>query len=72
MTIHGISKSYLIEGTFEYRGVHVVASAEFNVGLADHKITIPKLVFKEITRSVRVNVESVYTLKLPGLPEDPG
>lgn len=62
MTIHGVSKIYEEQGTLELEGEKVKTSSSFSIRLADHAVRIPKLMFREITESVSVNVNANYII----------
>lgn len=59
-TVHGVSQNRTIDGTFTVKGGAVSLSSEFMVKCADHKITIPKIVFHNIAESVRIRVTANY------------
>lgn len=61
LTIHGVTKEVKIPGTIELTGTQGFIKAKFMVKLADYKIKIPTVVFKNIAEEVEVTVD--FTLK---------
>lgn len=60
LTIHNVSKSYTVKGTLEVRDGTIVGQSVFQVKVADHKIKIPRLVFRNIAEIVEVTVFAEY------------
>ncbi|MCS6917662.1 MAG: YceI family protein [Chitinophagales bacterium] len=58
LTIHGVTQKRQIPGTLVIKGNELQVTSEFDVRLADHNITIPKLVIKNIAEVVQVKVSS--------------
>lgn len=65
LEVHGVKQSRTIPGTLTVKGGVVSLSTEFMVKCADHKITIPTLVFHNIAESIKVRVSATYS-KYPG------
>ncbi len=63
-TVHGVTRRRQIRGTLKKEGDRYRIDAEFEVKLADHKITIPVLFFTKITEAV--NVTARYDLAPAG------
>jgi len=59
-TIHGISKPYSLIGTISVKNNEVILKSKFDVKLTDHNIDVPKLVVKNISENIAVNVEFIY------------
>ncbi len=53
-TVHGVTRRRQIRGTLKKEGGRYRIDAEFEVKLADHKITVPVLFFTRITEAVKV------------------
>lgn len=53
-TVHGVTQKRQIRGTLKKEGGRYRIDAEFEVKLADHKITVPVLFFTKITEAVTV------------------
>jgi hypothetical protein len=66
LTIHGISKERIIRGTITVIPGAAQLATNFSVPLADHGITIPKIVTQKIAEQidVNINVEFVQGSKL--------
>lgn len=59
LTIHGVTKDVEITGTAQ-AGEKIILKSKFMVMLADYKIKIPQLVWKNIAEQVEVTVEFTY------------
>ena len=57
MTIHGVTQDVTINGTLENLKGALTMKAKFMVKLADYKIKIPQLLWKNIAEEVEVTVE---------------
>jgi polyisoprenoid-binding protein YceI len=60
LTIHGISKDVEIPGTLEKIGDKLQLKSKFIVKLADYKIEIPQLLWKNIAEQVEVTADFLY------------
>lgn len=60
LTIHGETKMVTAPASFTVLNVKTLANAEFNVTLADYKISIPALVKDKISKTVKIAVELTY------------
>jgi polyisoprenoid-binding protein YceI len=60
LTIHGVTRDVEIPGTLEKQGDKLAMKAKFMVKLADHKITIPQLLWQNIAEQVEVTVDFLY------------
>jgi polyisoprenoid-binding protein YceI len=58
---HGVKHTRTIPGKITVSGGNLSMTSEFTVMCKDHKIEIPKIVFKNIAESIRVQVEANYT-----------
>jgi polyisoprenoid-binding protein YceI len=61
LTVHGVTQNRTIDGTFNVKGGVVSLSSDFMVKCVDHKIDIPKIVFKNIAESINIKVTATYT-----------
>lgn len=59
LTIHGVTREVEISGTAEV-GNKITLKSKFPVKLADYKVEIPQLVFKNIAETVDVTVDITY------------
>lgn len=60
LTIHGVSKPLTAKGIIKVDKNTLTATTTFLVKVADHKIEIPRLAFKNIAEEVKVTVEMKY------------
>jgi len=63
LNIHNVSKEYTVKATLEIKDGVIVGQSVFNVRVADHKIKIPRLVFKNIAEVVEVRAFVEYETK---------
>ncbi|MHA4895326.1 YceI family protein [Pedobacter sp. PWIIR3] len=63
LSIHGVSKIYQNAAELVVNGGKMTASTSFKVRIADHKIQIPSLVFKNIAEFVEVKILALYQSK---------
>lgn len=61
LTIHGVSAERIINGKIVINGTSMKAESSFNVLLADHDITVPKIVEMKISREVQVDIKMNLT-----------
>ncbi|MBS1952381.1 MAG: hypothetical protein OJF59_001996 [Cytophagales bacterium] len=61
MTIHGIAREVVVQGSIENDKGNLVMRAKFKVKLADYNITIPKLLWRNIAEQVEVTVVFNYS-----------
>ncbi|HAF35706.1 MULTISPECIES: YceI family protein [Sphingobacterium] len=60
LLIHGVTKPYSTKATFTVTDGTIKAVANFQVKLADHKISIPSIVGKKIAEVVKITVDATY------------
>lgn len=63
LTIHGVARDYKEPGSLTIKGGQVTAASSFKVRLADHRIKIPELLFKNIAEVVDVKIDATYLQK---------
>ncbi|MFP4469220.1 MAG: YceI family protein [Bacteroidales bacterium] len=56
LDIHGVTNERVIDVDVVSEGDRMIASADFDVMLEDHDITIPKMVYQKISETIRVSV----------------
>ena len=61
-TVHGVTKPRTIPGTIIVKGNSMELKTAFDVKLADHDITIPTIVAKQIAEVISVKVHGMLTL----------
>ena len=64
LTIHGITNKTTASGTITVKSGIITATSKFKIKLADHKISIPKIVKDNIAETVDVTVSCVYNQKI--------
>jgi polyisoprenoid-binding protein YceI len=62
LDVHGVTQPRTIQGTLTIANGTISMASEFMVKCVDHKIDIPKLVFKNIAESIKMNVSATYTV----------
>ncbi|MBK6266159.1 YceI family protein [Marivirga sp. S37H4] len=60
LTIHGVTKSISTKGYIKVENNTLIATTTFFVKVADYKIEIPRISFKNIAEEVEVSVELKY------------
>jgi polyisoprenoid-binding protein YceI len=60
LTIHGVTKNVELPGKIEVAEGRVVMKSKFVIKLADYKIKIPTLLWKNIAEQVEVTIEFTY------------
>lgn len=60
LTIHGVTRKYKVPVKLVVKNGKVTANANFNVGVADHKIKIPSIATKKIAKVIKVSVQAVF------------
>jgi polyisoprenoid-binding protein YceI len=61
LTMHGVTKAITTDGTMTSKGNNIEANATFNVILADYKISIPSVVKDQVSKVVRITINSSLT-----------
>jgi hypothetical protein len=60
MTIHGVSREIEVPGGITVEGGRLIVKAVFKIKLADYKVKIPQLLWKNIAEEVEVKIDFVY------------
>lgn len=58
LTIHGVTKEVLTNGTIKVDNDGLKANSTFNIAVADYGIKIPKLVRDKIAKTVKITVDA--------------
>jgi polyisoprenoid-binding protein YceI len=58
LTVHGVTQERIIKVMLEVKNKMIAASSEFTVLLADHNITIPKVVHEKLASEIKVAVSA--------------
>ncbi len=61
LEIHGQKQTRIIKGKITVKGNTVIIEAHFIVPLADHSITIPKIVSQKIATEIEVDINSILS-----------
>jgi polyisoprenoid-binding protein YceI len=61
LSIHGVNKEMSMPGTLEVKGRNIVMKSKFKVKLADFNITIPQVVWQNISEEVEISVNFTYS-----------
>jgi polyisoprenoid-binding protein YceI len=61
LTIHGVDQDRKLSGKLTVGENSLVLETSFDVMLIDHKIEVPKLVFKKIAEKIEVSANINYT-----------
>ncbi|MCA6381591.1 MAG: YceI family protein [Cytophagales bacterium] len=60
MTIHGVAREIEVPGVIMMEGGRLIVKAVFKIKLADYKVKIPQLLWKNIAEEVEVKIDFVY------------
>jgi polyisoprenoid-binding protein YceI len=64
LTIHGVEQNRTIKGVITIdNSLKLNLTSDFDVKLVDHKIEVPKLVFKKIAETIAVKLSGEYHLQ---------
>jgi polyisoprenoid-binding protein YceI len=63
LSMHGVTNTITVPATIIIAGGKLSAASTFNVGVADYKIDIPKVVQGNISKSIEIKVDCNYQLK---------
>ncbi len=64
LTMHGITQKINTPGTIMIKDGKTTASANFSVLLADYKITVPKLVENNISKTIDIKINAALDQKM--------
>lgn len=57
-TVHGVTQERIVKTRLEIKGGKIKVHSEFTVLLAEHNITIPRIVYQKIANEVSVTVDA--------------
>ncbi len=60
LTIHGVTRKVEVPATIQHNGDRIDLESTFNVRCEDHKIRIPKLLWKNIAEVIEVQLKANY------------
>ncbi|MEN9571462.1 MAG: hypothetical protein RL172_2693 [Bacteroidota bacterium] len=61
LVVHGVSQERIIKVTLQVKKQGITAQAAFTVLLADHNITIPKVVHEKLASEIKVQIDAALT-----------
>lgn len=64
LTIHGVTKNVTTHGTISVEGGKIKGKAVFKVALAEYNISVPKLVEKNLSKTIEITVDCLYDQKM--------
>ena len=64
LTIHGVTQKVSTPGTITVQAGKIKGNAVFKVALADYSIAVPKLVEKNISKTIEITVNCLYDQKM--------
>ncbi len=64
LNIHGVNQKRTLNGVLTVSDAGILLETKFDVLLADHKISIPRLVFNKIAEQIEVSTSFSYSPKL--------
>ena len=63
LNIHGIERERIIQSTVEINGKQLNVKSTFMIPLAEHNITIPKIVYQKIAEEIQVNLNAAFVFQ---------
>jgi polyisoprenoid-binding protein YceI len=63
LEIHGVKKEVETKGILKVSGESINATADFSVVLDDYKIPIPNLVKDKLSKTAKIKINCLYTIK---------
>ena len=60
LNIHGVEQERIIKATMQIKKGIITITSSFTVPLAEHNITIPKIVYQKIAEEITVDVNAVF------------
>jgi hypothetical protein len=60
LTLHGVTRDVEAPGTMDFQNGKIVAKSKFMLKLADYNISIPQIVWQNISEEVEVKIEFTY------------
>jgi polyisoprenoid-binding protein YceI len=63
LTVHGIARERIIKSEIQIQDKKITVQSKFTVLLAEHNITIPKLVYQKIAEEIEVTLNATFNLE---------
>jgi polyisoprenoid-binding protein YceI len=64
LTMHGVTQKLTSSGTINVSGSKITGNAVFTVALADYKISVPKVVQNNISKTIEITINCLYDQKM--------
>ena len=61
LNVHGIEQERIIKSTVESKENVLIVRSDFTVLLAEHNISIPRIVYQKIAEEIQVHVEATFS-----------
>lgn len=58
LTIHGVTRDVLANGTITVDGTNLLATSTFNIKLSDYNIKIPSVVKEKLSNNIKITVDT--------------
>lgn len=65
LTVHGVEHERIIKSTVVVKGTTLQLTSAFTVPLAEHRISIPHVVYQKIAEEIQVSVEARFQRTTP-------
>ena len=63
LNIHGIDRERIIQSVMEINGKELTIKCSFSVPLAEHNISIPRIVHQKIAEEIQVTIIAIFILQ---------
>jgi YceI-like domain len=60
LNVHGIERERIIQSIVEINGKQMTIKSTFSIPLAEHNITIPKIVHQKIAKEIQVSINASF------------
>lgn len=60
LQLHGVGRERIIPVTLQVKDDALEATSEFTIPIADHDITVPRLVFQKIAEEITISIEASF------------
>lgn len=61
LNVHGVEQERIIKSTVESKENALIVRSDFTVLLAEHNISIPRIVYQKIAEEIQVHVEATFS-----------
>jgi YceI-like domain len=63
LTVHGVARERIIKSEIQIQDKKIMVQSKFTLLLAEHKITIPKLVYQKIAEEIEITLNATFNLE---------